>query len=179
MFKKGRSKLKCIRKHHAMMTSRGAIGWLVLCCSQFISSSLDKRPQDPVWIWWWKVPKNATIILCLWFRASLIYIDNCPTRCNTKQSIYYSAGSLNTFRVPTTSIIRSTRNSNYSLRYWSCCDVLCSCLPPTWPSLATLDGGSCTKNMTSTGDRSYNFVYSLWWVWLAPETCRVNLQNNK
>jgi len=24
---------------------------------------------------------------CLWFRASLIYINNCPTRCNTKQSI--------------------------------------------------------------------------------------------
>jgi len=25
-------------------------------------------------------------------------------------------------------------------------------LPPTWPSLATLQGGSCTKNMTSTPD---------------------------
>jgi len=24
-------------------------------------------------------------ILCLWFRASLIYINNCRTRCNTKQ----------------------------------------------------------------------------------------------
>ena len=30
----------------------------------------------------------------------------------------------------------------YSLRYWSC--FLCSCLPPMWPSLATLEGGSCT-----------------------------------
>jgi len=32
-------------------------------------------------------------ILSLWFRASLIYINNCPTRCDTKQSIYYSASS--------------------------------------------------------------------------------------
>jgi len=26
--------------------------------------------------------------LCLWFRTSLIYINNCPARCNTKQSIF-------------------------------------------------------------------------------------------
>ena len=43
-----------------------------------------------------------------------------------KQSIYYSASSLYMFRVSTTPIIRSTQNSNYSLR------------------LATLEGGSCT-----------------------------------
>ena len=30
---------------------------------------------------------NYMFLLCLWFRASLIYINNCPTRCNTKQSI--------------------------------------------------------------------------------------------
>ena len=41
-------------------------------------------------------------ILCLWFRASLIYINNCPTRCNTKQSIYFSASSLYVFRVSIT-----------------------------------------------------------------------------
>ena len=40
-------------------------------------------------------------ILCIWFRPSLIYINNCPTRCNTKQSIYYSASSLYMFRVST------------------------------------------------------------------------------
>jgi len=45
--------------------------------------------------------------------------------------------------------------------------------------LATLEGGSCTKNMTSTGGCSYSIVYFWWWVWLVPETCRVNLQNNK
>jgi len=71
-------------------------------------------------------------ILFLWFRASLIYINNCPTRCNTKKSIYYSASSLYMFRVSTTTIIRSTQNCNYSLRYWSY--FLCSYLPPTWPS---------------------------------------------
>ena len=38
-------------------------------------------------------------ILCLWFRASLIYINNGPTGCNTKQSIYYSASSRYMFRV--------------------------------------------------------------------------------
>ena len=44
---------------------------------------------------------------------------------------------------------------------------------------ATLEGGSCTKNMTSTEGCRWSFVYSGWWVWLTPETCRVNLQNNK
>ena len=43
----------------------------------------------------------------------------------------------------------------------------------------TTASGSCTKNMTSTGGCSYSFVYSWCWVWLTPETCRVNLQNNK
>jgi len=28
------------------------------------------------------------------------------------------------------------------------------------PSLVSLEGGSCTKNMTSTGGCSYSFVYS-------------------
>jgi len=109
--------------------------------------------------------------LCLWFRATLIYINNCPTRCNTKQSIYYSASSLYMFRVSATPII-STQNCNYSLRY-------CSYLPATWPSLARLEGGRCTKNTTSTGGCSYSFVYFWRWLWLTPETCRVNLQNKK
>jgi hypothetical protein len=60
---------------------------------------------------------KATRILYLWFRASLICINNCPTRCNTTQSIYYSPGSLYMFRVSATPIIRSTQNCNYSLRY--------------------------------------------------------------
>ena len=76
------------------------------------------------------------------FRVSLIYINNCPTRCNTKQSMYYSASSLYMFRVSTTPIIRGTQNCNYSLRYWSY--ILCSYLPPTWPSWPLMEGGSCT-----------------------------------
>jgi len=55
-------------------------------------------------------------------------INNCPTRCNTKQSIYHSASSLYIFRVSTTLNIRSTQNCNYSLRY--CSYILCSYLPP-------------------------------------------------
>jgi len=31
--------------------------------------------------------ETSDTVLCLWFRASLIYINNCPTRCNTKQSL--------------------------------------------------------------------------------------------
>ena len=65
------------------------------------------------------------------------YINNCPTRCNTKQSIYYSASSLYMFRVSVTPIIRSTQNCNNSLRYWPYFFVQAS--------LATLEGGSCTK----------------------------------
>ena len=72
--------------------------------------------------------------LCLWFRASLIYINNCPMRRNTKQSIYYSASSLYMFWVSTTPIIRSTQNCNCSLR------IIFFVLP----SLTTLEGGSCT-----------------------------------
>ena len=104
------------------------------------------------------------------------YGNNCPTRCNTKQSISYSASSLYIFRVSTTPIIRSTQNCNYSLRY-------CSCAATSFQrgqaSLATLEGGRCTKNMTSMGGCSYSCVYSWWWVWLTPKTSRVNLQNNK
>jgi len=74
--------------------------------------------------------KIRCIILCLWFRASLIYVNNYPTRYNTKQSISYSASSRYLFRVSITPIIRSTQNCNYRLRYWSY--FLCNYLPPTW-----------------------------------------------
>ena len=80
---------------------------------------------------WLSTSEGEIRISRLWFRASRIYINNSPTSCNTKQSIYYSAP-----------ITRSTQNCNYSLRYWSY--FLCCYLPPTWPSLATLEGGSCT-----------------------------------
>ena len=44
-------------------------------------------------------------------------VNNCPSRCNTMQSIYYSASSLYMFRLSTTPTIRSTQNWYYSLRY--------------------------------------------------------------
>ena len=47
--------------------------------------------------------------------------NNCLTRCNTKQSIYYSASSVYMFRMSAAPIIRSTQNCNYSLHYWSYC----------------------------------------------------------
>ena len=56
---------------------------------------------------------------------------------------------------------------------------LCSQAQRGQASLGTLERGSCTKNITSTGGCSYSFVYSWWWVWFKPETCRVNMQNNK
>jgi len=54
-----------------------------------------------------------------------------------------------------------------------------TCNVTNLPNLATLQGGSCTKRMTSTGDCIYSFLYSWWWVRLTRETCRVNSQNNK
>jgi len=44
-------------------------------------------------------------------------------------------------------------NCNYSLTY-------CAATSLQRGYLVTLNGGSCTKNMTSTGGCSYSFVYS-------------------
>ena len=93
---------------------------------------------------------------------------------HTKQFIYYSASSLNMLRVSTTPFIRSKQNCNYSLRY-----CVATSFQHGQATLATLEGGSCTKNMTSNGGYSYSFVCAWWLVWLTPETCRMNLQNNK
>ena len=93
--------------------------------------------------------------------------------------IYCTAGLLYMFRVLSTPIIRSTPDCIYSLRYMSY--YRCSYLLPTWLSLnsATLEEGSCNDNMTCTGGCRYSLVYYWWWVWKAPETCRVTLQYNK
>jgi len=60
----------------------------------------------------------------------IFYFNNCPARCNTKQSVYYSRSSPYMFRVSTLPIIRSTQNCNYSLRYWSY--FLCSTSLQRW-----------------------------------------------
>ena len=114
------------------------------------------------------------IFLCIWFRASLIYINTCPTRCNTKQSIYYSASSLYMFRVSTTPIIRSTKNCNYSLRYWSHtyihtnihiyinnCLTRCSTKESIYYSANSLYifQVSTTSNIRSTQNCNYNLRY--------------------
>ena len=82
-------------------------------------------------------------ILCLWFRVSLIYINNCPTRCNTKQYIYYSVNSHYMLRVSTAPKIRSTQNCNYRLRHLAYCFAGTS-LQRGQTSMTTLEGGSCT-----------------------------------
>jgi len=43
-------------------------------------------------------------------------------------------------------------------------------------NVSKLEWGSCTDNMICTGGCNYSFMYSWWWVWTAPETCRVILQ---
>jgi len=72
------------------------------------------------------------LCLCLWFRASLIYSNKCPTRCNTKQSIYYSASSLTSFRCqpqPSSGVHKTVTTAS-----GTCHIFLCSYLPPTWPT---------------------------------------------
>ena len=177
MFEIGRSKLRCIPKHHAVMASRGTIGWLVLCCSQIISSSFYKRPQImfeyggekflkmlQLFYAYGSVHRWSILIIVQWdaTQSSLFFILQVHSTCFGCHP-HPSSGEHKT--------VTTASNTGHS--------VLCIYLPPTWPSVATLEDGSCTKNMTSTGGCSYSFVYSWWWVWLAPETCRVNLQNNK
>ena len=72
------------------------------------------------------------------------------------------------FRVSTTPIIRRHKTITTASGTVQ--------LPPT--NVATLRGGSCTKNMTSTVGCSYSFVYFWWWMWMTRETGRMNLQNN-
>ena len=108
----------CIKDCCYMLTRQGD-----KCCPDWIVQTKQDNRQ-------------SSKMLCLWFRASLICISNCLTRCNTKQSIYYSASSLYMFWVSTTPIIRSTQNCNYSLWYWSYFFFFLQ-LPPsnvtTWP----------------------------------------------
>ena len=84
--------------------------------------------------------------------------NNCPTRRNTKQSIYYSASSLYMFRVSTTPIISSKQNCNYSLQYCAAASLQHGQSWPRWSEAAA------QKNMTNTGGCSYSFVYSWWWL---------------
>ena len=187
-----------------------------------------QRINMPELLFWW--------ILCLWFRASLIYINNCPTRCNTKQSIILQVHStcFGCQTHPSSGVHKTVTRASGTDHIFCAATSLqrgqeeeggegkkdrrererrrergeeeerkkekslllslsslflspvffCSSFSFSFSSsfflfLATLEGGSCTKNMISTGGCSYSFVYSWWWVWLTPETCTVSLQNNK
>jgi len=102
-------------------------------------------------------------ILCLWFRASLIYINNCSKRLKTKQSIILLVHStrLGCQPHPSSGVHKTVTTASGTLQ-----------LPPSKEAnLAALEGGSCTKNMTSNGGCSYSSAYSWWWVWLTPKTC--------
>jgi len=47
------------------------------------------KNRQPFYRWLVRCPRHKQIyfrILCLWFLSSLIYINNCTTICNTKQS---------------------------------------------------------------------------------------------
>ena len=113
-------------------------------CMNFTGEKFEgvwERRFENIWLWERRKgriqnKKLILLILCLRFRASLIYINNCPTRCNTKQSIYYSAGSLYMFRVSTTSVIRNTQNCNYSLRYCAATSLQRGQAWPRWREVA-------------------------------------------
>ena len=98
-------------------------------------------------------------ILCLWFRASLFYINNCPKRCNTKQSIYYSA-CFGCQTHPSSGIHKTVTTASGTSH------IFCAS--------TSLQRGQAWQRWREAAAQ-----YSWWWVWLTPETCRVNLQNNK
>jgi len=79
--------------------------------------------------------------LCLWFRASLIYINNCSMRWDTKQSICYSASSLYMFRMSTTptSVVHKTVTTASGTGHIFCATTS---LQRGQASFATLEGGS-------------------------------------
>jgi len=86
--------------------------WILQFCCRKVNISCDLKPYNQ------------------------IYINNCPTRCNTKQSIYYSASSFYMFRVSTTPIIRCIQNCKTVTTASGTGHIFCAA--PTWPLVATL-----------------------------------------
>ena len=114
--------------NQAKPTTEVPVGWDVDCIKNVARCLLDKDLQYPQIKPTFREnllsssPEYIGLFIVIVVAArpsatSLIYINNCPTRCNKKQSIYYSAISLYMFRVSTTPIIRITQNFNYSVRY--------------------------------------------------------------
>jgi len=123
--------------------------------------------------------KRVKRILRLWFHASLIYINYYPTICNTKQSIHYSA-CFGCQTHPSSRVHKTVTTASGSGH------IFCAATSPQHGQIFFCAATSLQRwrevaaqhSMTSTGGCIYSFVYS-WWVWLTPETCRVNSQNNK
>jgi hypothetical protein len=88
-------------------------------------------------------------------RASWIYVNNCPTRCNYIQFIYVCK-LLYMFRVVSPSIIRSSCH---------CIHTICSSHPVTFMT-------GCSYSLTSARWCGHSDMSSWWWVEIPPQTCR-------
>ena len=113
--------------------------------------------------------------LCLWFRASWLYINNIQQDATVCRYLF-TANLLYMFRASMAPIIRSTKNCNCSLWYRSYYVTVqrpssSVAYRPCWSKVVAL-----LRNMTCTRGCSYSFVYSWWRVRWTPETCRVILQ---
>jgi len=115
--------------------------WRSFCVNKFGFKSYSARNKTIVT--YMELRRSLTQLTDVMFMVPCIadenLFNNSPTRCNTKQSTYYSASSLYMFRVLNTTIVRSTQNCNYSLRYCAA-----TSLQRGQASLATLEGGSWT-----------------------------------
>ena len=121
------TRLQCALWHHIVETTH----WHSLFFFGAVLSTTHSKDVRFPWVTLYKIQQNFSSqiwgsLFCQWHGRGVLehdavhsYINNCLKRCNTKQSIYYSAISLYMFRVPTTPNIRSTQNCNYSLWYWS------------------------------------------------------------
>ena len=94
-----------------------------------------------------------------------LYITINQQDAAVRSQFYCTAGLLYMFWVLSTHIIRSTLN--------------CITASGTGHIIVAATFGSCNDNMTCTGGCRYSLMYSWWWAWKAPETCRVTLQWNK
>ena len=101
---------------------------------------------------------QTTVLYDKWVYKYRRYIIINQQDAALHSQFYFTAGSLNMFRVLSTPIIRSTLNCIYSLRYRSY--YRWSYLLPTWPNLATSEEGSYNDNMTCTGGCRYSLMYS-------------------
>ena len=91
--------------------------------------------------------------------GAVSYINICPNRCDTKQSICYSASSLYMFRVSTTPIIRSTQNCNYSLRYYATTSLQRGQAWPRWTEVARVFKGFASLYGIKTGNTFIKMRY--------------------